>query len=61
MGEAAPPFEELGYFRTCRQLQVELNEGEPRQVTSSSAPEQYAAKPDQRTSNWNYFDLTHTS
>jgi hypothetical protein len=27
----------------------------------SSAPEQYAAKPDQRTSTWNYFDLTHTS
>jgi hypothetical protein len=36
MGEVAPPFEELGYFRTSRQLQVELNEGEPRQVTSSS-------------------------
>jgi hypothetical protein len=36
MGEAAPPFEELGYFRTSRQLQIELNEGEPRQVTSSS-------------------------
>jgi hypothetical protein len=36
MGEAAPPFEELGYFRISRQLQVELNEGEPRQVTSSS-------------------------
>jgi hypothetical protein len=36
MGEAAPPFEELGYYRTSRQLQVELNEGEPRQVTSSS-------------------------
>jgi hypothetical protein len=36
MGEAAPPFEELGYYHTGRQLQVELSQGEPQQVTSSS-------------------------